>query len=88
MAEPMVPTPINPRVRPCRSHGKRWATNSFWDHLADALILEREGQPFGEREHNREHVLGNRHRLDAASVADQDASSKKLGQAQGLDGDG
>ena len=46
----MVPTPIRPSVRPCRSHGNRAPTKSFCDQLRLLLVLDHERDLLGERQ--------------------------------------
>ncbi len=51
------------------------------------LVVEHEGQLFGEGEHHREHVLGDGHGLHTPRVTDQNVAREQLRQAQRFDGD-
>ena len=88
ISEPMVPTPIKPSVRPLNSHGSAIAEELVLRPAPVALRLEHERQLLGERQHDRHHVLGDRRRLHAARVADDDAAREELGQRERLDRDG
>ena len=56
--------------------------------MRGALMFEHQRQLFREGEDHGQGVLGNRHRLHAPSVADDDAPRKQLRQAHRLHGHG